>query len=123
VVELGPQDEGMKNGHMAAECPLRENIARFGSKYPCWIHGACNLMKEVKDQDEYKRHVFISFQDGTKDKFNFFVDKDSKEVAGSMKFFDKGVLLFRTSWDGLEYILVNIGSVHLFAVKKGWSQI
>lgn len=52
MVELGPTDEGMKNGHLAKDCPNRTDIRSMNNPNPYWTHG-CLPMKQIVHETEF----------------------------------------------------------------------
>lgn len=53
MVELGPTDEGMKNGHMAKDCPYKVNIANTADRYNHYIHGPCGTENSELTKEEF----------------------------------------------------------------------
>lgn len=120
-MELGPTDEGTKNGHMAKDCPVKVNIRKFNDVHNHWVHGACDEQPaDLKDLDEYKRNAEIFYTDGTRGLRNFYSPRNYDEHADAVDHYDKGFLRLLCSVDSEDFILVNLAHTYAVDVKKGW---
>lgn len=123
-MELGPTDEGTKNGHMAhmaKDCPVKVNIRNLSEMHDHWVHGPCDEQPaDLKDLDEYKRNAEIFYTDGARGLRNFYYPRTADEHADAADHYGKGFLRLLCSEDGEEFFLINLAHTYCVDVKKGW---